>query len=66
MMSLTYLVMPEARKYSMNEEDMEKDRNHLECNPTGQNGDNLNLKINKILTDYNALSKTIKHKSMLL
>ena len=26
MMSLKYLVMPEARKYSMNEEDMEKVR----------------------------------------
>ena len=26
MKSLKYFVMPEARKYSMNEEDMEKDR----------------------------------------
>ena len=43
-----------------------KTETHLECNPTGQNGDNFNIKINKILTDYNALTKTIKHESMLL
>lgn len=60
-MNLEHLVVLEIRKYSNNGNMSKAHRSQLERVPTGKIWDNLSIKINNEIKDYNSLNKVTAH-----